>query len=145
MLLEVNEAGKLTQYFNHIPGHILAEYPGVDIQHLPYQDASFDIILHSDTLEHVPDPLQALRECLRVLKPDGYCVFTVPMVLDRLTRSRNGLPPSHHGSEQETGEDYLVHTEFGADTWKYAVEAGFSEVRIYSLEYPAAQCFLCKK
>lgn len=144
-VLEINQAGRLTQYLKSLPGHTLAEYPEVDIQHLPYADASFDIVVHSDTLEHVPDPLLALRECLRVLKPGGYCVYTVPMILDRVTRSRHGLPPSHHGSESETGEDYLVHTEFGADAWKFAVESGFSEVRIYSLEYPAAQCLLCKK
>jgi len=144
-ILEVNEAGQLHQYLKIMPNHTLAEYPAVDIQNLPYQDASFDIVVHSDTLEHVPDPILALKECFRVLKPNGYCIFTVPMILDRLTKSRKDLPPSYHGSEEETGDDYLVHTEFGSDVWKYAVESGFSEVRIYSLEYPAAQCVLCKK
>lgn len=144
-VLEINQAGKLTQYLNQLHRHTLAEYPEVDIQHLPYPDTSFDIVVHSDTLEHVPDPVLALKECHRVLKPDGYCIFTVPMIIDRMTRSRKDLPPSHHGSETETGEDYLVQTEFGADAWKFAVEAGFSEVRIYSLEYPAAQCLVCKK
>lgn len=144
-VLEVNEAAWLTQYFNKIPGHVLASFPDVDMQKLPYQDKSFDIVVHSDTLEHVPDPLAGLRECYRVLVPGGYCVFTVPMVIDRQTRSRSGLPLSYHGSEDKSSNDYIVRTEFGGDAWKLAVEAGFSEVRIYSLEYPAAQCFLCVK
>lgn len=144
-ILEINEAAWLTQYFSKIRGHVLASFPEVDMQKLPYLDNSFDIVLHSDTLEHVPDPLAGLKECNRVLVPGGYCVFTVPMVIDRLTKSRAGLPPSFHGSEDKNSDDYIVQTEFGGDAWKLAVEAGFSEVRIFSLEYPAAQCFLCVK
>jgi len=144
-ILEINEAAWLTQYFNKIPGHVLASFPKVDMQKLPYKDNYFDIVLHSDTLEHVPDPLAGLQECYRVLVPGGYCVFTVPMVIDRLTKSRGGLPPSYHGSETKNSDDYIVHTEFGGDAWKLVVQAGFSEVRVYSLEYPAAQCFLCVK
>ena len=144
-ILEINKAGFLTQYLDSHRGHILAEYPEFDMQCLPYPDSSFDITLHSDTLEHIPDPIKALEECRRVLKPDGYCIFTVPIILDRLTISRAGLPPSFHGSQQSTDTDLLVQTEFGADAWKYVQVAGFSEVRIYSLEYPGAQSLLCKK
>lgn len=144
-ILEVNEAAWLTQYFNKIPGHVLANFPEVDMQKLPYGNNAFDIVVHSDTLEHVPDPLAGLRECYRVLVPGGYCVFTVPMVIDRLTKSRAGMSPSYHGSEAKNSDDYIVQTEFGGDAWKLALEAGFSEVRIYSLEYPAAQCFFCVK
>jgi len=144
-ILEINEAAWLTKYLNKIPGHVLASFPEVDMQKLPYQNNSFDVVLHSDTLEHVPNPLAGLHECYRVLAPGGYCVFTVPMVIDRLTKSRTGLPPSYHGSETKNSDDYIVQTEFGGDAWKLAVEAGFSEVRIFSLEYPAAQSFLCVK
>jgi len=141
-ILEINRADWLTQYLNQVPGHILCSYPEVDIQKLPYADNSFDIVVHSDTLEHVEDPLQAMRECQRVLKPNGFCAFTTPVVVDRLTRSRAGLSPSYHGTENQISEDYLVHTEFGADVWKLAFQAGFTEVRTYSLEYPAGLAFV---
>ena len=144
-ILEINNAGWLTQYLEKLPRHTFCSYPEVDIQNLPYQDASYDIVVHSDTLEHVQDPILALEECKRVLKPDGYLIFTVPIVLGRISKSRDGLPPSHHGSEIENGDDYIVYTEVGADVWRYALEAGFSEVRIYFLEYPASQSILCKK
>lgn len=144
-ILEVNEAAWLTPYLSKIPDHILAEYPEVDMQHLPYQDGVFDIVVHSDTLEHVPDPLAGLRECYRVLVPGGYCVFTVPMVVGRLSKSRAGLPTSYHGSESKNTSDYIVHTEFGADAWTLAMQAGFCEIQIHCLEYPAAISFLCLK
>lgn len=42
------------------------------------------------------------------------------------------------GNPTETGDDYVVQTEFGADAWTYVMEAGFSELRLFSLDYPAA-------
>jgi hypothetical protein len=55
-----------------------------------------------------------------------------------LTRSRSGLKNSYHGTSDYLKNDYAVHTEFGADMWKYAIEAGFGSARIHSFEYPAA-------
>ena len=79
-ILEINPAGQLTQFLRAFPAHTLAEYPQVDIHHLPYGDGHFDLVLHSDTLEHVPDPRRAIAECLRVTKPGGCVAFTVPIV-----------------------------------------------------------------
>jgi hypothetical protein len=145
-ILEINEAGQITQFLRSLRGHILSIYPDVDIQKLPHHDSTFDIVIHSDTLEHVMDPIIALKECYRVLKPDGYCIFTVPLIIDRISKSRSGLSLSHHGSKEQQGRnDYIVLTEFGSDAWKYAILAGFSEVRICSFEYPSAQSLLCTK
>lgn len=137
-ILEVNEAASLTPLLSHVRGHILALYPMVDLLQLPYADESFDLVVHSDTLEHVQDPIRAMAECYRVLKPGGFCAFTVPMVVDRPTISRASLPPSYHGSEDRRAADYLVRTEYGADAWTHVVQGGFAECRIYALEYPAA-------
>ena len=137
-LLEINEAGQLSQFLQKLPGRVLGAYPAVDIQAMWYPSESFDIVLHSDTLEHIPDPLCALQECLRVLRPGGVCAFTVPVVVDRLTRSTNGSLASYHGHAYTTAEDLRVHTEFGADTWKIVTSAGFREYRLFSLEYPSA-------
>jgi len=136
-LLEINEAGKLTQFFGKMPQHVLARYPEADMTQLAFEDQRFDCVVHSDTLEHVPNPVRGLSECRRVLKPGGLCAFTVPMVVDRLTLSREGLPPSYHGSPANPA-DNLVRTEYGADAWKQVVLAGFRECRIFALQYPAA-------
>lgn len=49
-----------------------------DITHIPVQDSSFDIILCSEVLEHVPDPIKAFKEMDRILRPGGYIILTAP-------------------------------------------------------------------
>jgi SAM-dependent methyltransferase len=41
-------------------------------------DEMFDFVFSSHCLEHINDPLQALQNWLRVTKPGGYIVFTIP-------------------------------------------------------------------
>jgi hypothetical protein len=137
-VLEINEAGGLTQYLKRMPGHVLQSYPAIDMANIQFPDKSFDLVVHSDTLEHVGDPVKGLRECHRVLKPGGFCAFTVPMVVGRLTVSRTGHPHSYHGSVDQRSPDLLVQTEYGADAWKQVLQAGFPECRVVSLEYPTA-------
>ena len=98
----------------------------------------YDLVIHSDTLEHVADPVVGLAECCRVLRPGGACCFTVPIIIGRLSRSRNGLPPSYHGSPGEFLTDFIVQTEYGADAWVQVLRAGFAECRITSVRPPAA-------
>lgn len=49
-----------------------------DIISIPEPDASFDAILCSEVFEHIPDPLPALREFARLLKPGGILILTAP-------------------------------------------------------------------
>ena len=143
-ILEVNEAGMLSPFLQNFRHYTFGAYPEVDIHKLPYQDESFDLVIHSDTLEHVINPVHALVECRRVLKPGGALCFTVPVIVGRMTRNRAGLPKSCHGASTTTADDFIVQTEFGADTWGYVMEAGFTEVQIHSVEYPAAVAFLAR-
>ena len=43
----------------------------MDIQSIPRPDASFEVVISRETIEHVPDPALAVRELGRVLKPGG--------------------------------------------------------------------------
>lgn len=43
------------------------------------EDGSFDCILSTAVLEHLEEPLLALREAYRVLKPGGYAIYTAPL------------------------------------------------------------------
>ncbi|WP_175596112.1 class I SAM-dependent methyltransferase [Thermomonospora catenispora] len=49
-----------------------------DARDLPFPDDSFDKIIASEVLEHIPDDMSAMRELLRVLKPGGRLAVTVP-------------------------------------------------------------------
>jgi SAM-dependent methyltransferase len=108
------------------------------MQRMSFTDSSIDVLIHSDTLEHVPDSKTALCECRRVLKSRGHLFYTVPIVIGRLTRTRRGLPPSYHGTAGAKREDYIVQTEYGADFWCEIFDAGFREVSLTSLIFPAS-------
>ena len=140
-VLEINEAAALTPFLSLLPHHAVHRYPQCDMMNLAFEDSSWDLIVHSDTLEHVPHPVRGLSECRRVLKPGGVCAFTIPLIVGRLTISRVGMPPSYHGSP-DNPIDCRVHTEYGADAWKHVLLAGFRECRISSIEHPAAHAFL---
>lgn len=45
---------------------------------MPFPDASFDAVLSIETLEHVEDESQTLREIHRVLEPGGLLILSVP-------------------------------------------------------------------
>lgn len=125
-LLEINEAGSLSPTLRRLPGHVFGSYPDVDMQAMSFGDGTFHLIVHSDTLEHVPDPLKALKECARVLRPEGALCFTVPVLPGRLSVDRGSLPAIYHGDPATQTEDLRVHTDFGADIWDYVHRAGFA-------------------
>ena len=50
---------------------------------LPVDNQSFDTVVSTELLEHVPEPLRALREMHRVLKPGGYLILSTPMYWPR--------------------------------------------------------------
>lgn len=117
-----------------------------DMCNLTYPDAAFDLVLSSDTLEHVPDYVAALRETRRVLRPNGRHIFTVPVIASRRTTLRRAhydgegrlihdMPPLYHGRGAglyrylPVGEDLLTFTEFGRDLSEHLQSVGF-EARV---------------
>ncbi|HXG57992.1 MAG TPA: class I SAM-dependent methyltransferase [Thermoanaerobaculia bacterium] len=57
---------------------------------LPFGDASFDVVLCLETLEHLPAFRAAAREMMRVLRPGGQVMITTP------ARARFLLKPDPH-------------------------------------------------
>lgn len=49
-----------------------------DITRLPFPDDYFDCVICSEVLEHIPEHEAALRELVRILKPKGSLVVSVP-------------------------------------------------------------------
>lgn len=154
--------GSLHPLLQRLPRLAFSEYRGPerlgevlgtrneDITRLTYPDAAFDLVLTSDTLEHVSDFRAALAETRRVLRPGGRHVFTVPVVWTRArTQSRaridgdgqivHLMPALYHGRGGglyrfiPVGDDLLTFTEFGRDIVDYLREAGF-EAEVFAMK-----------
>jgi len=68
-----------------------------DLHWLPIAEGSFDMVLCTQVLEHVPDPARVLGEAHRILRTGGLAVVTVPFL----------------AAEHEVPHDYLRFTSFG--------------------------------
>jgi SAM-dependent methyltransferase len=143
---EINSCAQLHTRLRRLPRLAYSEYgstdstvPHQDLELLTYPSDSFDMVLTSDTLEHVPDVWTALQETKRVLAHGGAHVFTVPIVWSRKTVARavrtpdgidQRLPPSYHGPKGKCEPDRLVFNEFGSDFPALAAQHGLPlEVR----------------
>jgi ubiquinone/menaquinone biosynthesis C-methylase UbiE len=58
--------------------HIANQFQIADARHLPFIDRRFDIIFALDTLEHIKDVDDAIKEIHRVLIPNGIAVLSGP-------------------------------------------------------------------
>lgn len=52
------------------------QYPGVNMQNLPYESNNFDFVISDQVIEHLEDPKKAIEESYRVLKKGGIVIHT---------------------------------------------------------------------
>jgi len=64
-----------------VPEGTTATVANGDATKLPFADGSFDRVIASEVMEHVPNDADALAELTRVLKPGGVIAITVPTFL----------------------------------------------------------------
>jgi len=57
--------------------HLSAQFLQADVNSLPFDDNTMDVVLVAHVLEHMADPKRALAELHRVLKPGGVLVACV--------------------------------------------------------------------
>jgi ubiquinone/menaquinone biosynthesis C-methylase UbiE len=134
-----------------------------DAESIPYDDASFDLVVGHAVLHHIPDVELALREVLRVLKPGGRFVFAgepttvgdwyarrlgrltwrattkvtrLAPLRDRWSRPPEELAESSRAAALESVVD--LHTFDPGDLAATALRAGAVDVRTTSEELTAA-------
>ena len=71
-----------------------------ELKSMKYPADSFDAVIMSHVIEHVPQPRELLAECVRLLKPGGRLVMLTPnaesLGLDYYGRCWRGLEPPRH-------------------------------------------------
>lgn len=55
----------------------------VDLQQLPFDNDSYDVLFASHVLEHVSDDEKAILEIRRILKPTGIAILPVPLIAEK--------------------------------------------------------------
>lgn len=86
-----------------------------DIATLPVEDASFDVVLCTEVLEHVPEPIRTVAELARILRPGGRLILTAPL---------------GSGIHQEPFHFYGGYTPFWYQ--RFLQQAGFCDIAIES-------------
>ena len=87
-----------------------------DLSNIPVEDASFDAVVFSQVMEHLPEPSAVLSELRRVLRPGGVLFFSAPLFYE----------------EHEKPYDFYRYTQFGI-TYLFE-KAGFGVDRLDWLE-----------
>lgn len=113
--------------------HPIAAYTQADGACIPFSDNSFDFVHCSWLLEHVPSPLNILKEVYRVLKVGGLCQFT------EVDNSSFGTDPEYPEVVEVMSALCRIQIESGGDPYigrrlgQLLEEAGFTDVDVYPL------------
>jgi len=112
---------------NYLPVDLDTRRPFVtermDITEIGYPADSFDGILCSHVLEHIPDDRKAMRELCRVLKPGGWALFMVPLHGKPTEEDPNCTDPRER--ERRFGQFDHVRS-YGIDLVQRLEESGFT-------------------
>jgi len=116
----INTVRALQQYPSEYHWAVVA-----DAFQLPFKEHSFDSIITSEVIEHVPDPKLFITSLLKVLKPNGTLIITTPYkekIQHSLCIHCNQSTP-HHAHLHSFDEDKLtaIAKEAGAASVEYEV------------------------
>ena len=105
------------------------EFFVADGEHLPFPDASFDLVYAHGVVQYTADPARLVRECRRVLKPGGDAIF---QVYNRVSWLNALSKLMKVGLEHD---DAPVLLKFSIGEFRRLL-SGFGEVRIVPERFP---------
>ena len=100
-----------------------------DIQDMPFEDNTFDVIFCNHVLEHVDDDKKAMSELHRVMKPGGFGIFQVPIDYNRETTFEDPSITSEEDRVKHYWQKDHVRL-FGLDYLSKLESVGFKAQRI---------------
>ncbi len=102
-----------------------------NVQQMPFQDNSFDVVICNHLLEHVDNDFEALSEIFRVLKSGGYAVLLSPVNRQREITYEDATITSPEERSKHFGQkDHL--REYGLDYPQRIESIGF---KVYQEDY----------
>jgi len=97
----------------------------LDMSSMPsVKDASYDVVIACDVLEHVPDDIAAMQELHRVLRPGGVAILSVPQMDSPSVTDQDPSVTSEMDREKRFGQKDHVRM-YGDDFIERLSEAGF--------------------
>ena len=102
-----------------------------DVQDIPLEDESIDVVICNHILEHVEDDRKALRELHRILRPGGWGVVLVPQDYERETTFEDDSITSPEERARVFGQ-YDHRRIYGRDYAERVRECGFE---VEEIEY----------
>jgi SAM-dependent methyltransferase len=130
-------AGYQIEHSAFLPSTDAAEHQ--DMTATTYRAGQFDLAVHNDVLEHIPDFHAALRENHRIVRPGGKLIFTCPIfaIRNTIVRARlladgqveHILEPEIHG-DPLAADGVLAFYNFGFDLVAAVRDAGFVDAAL---------------
>lgn len=133
---------------NKILGEYVNGIRNEDLENQTFDNETFDLVITSDVMEHIYEPVKAFKEIHRTLKPGGAHIFSVPLINKHnktqrwATKDENGDPiflnePEWHGNPiDKKGSPVTMHWGFDiVDHIKKHTDANCKIVYIDDLNY----------
>jgi len=137
---------------------VFSKVINVNLEHMPFEDERFDIVITSDVMEHVRRDHLAHAEIHRCLKRFGHYIFTVPFVpqweknqmrVDSTGTEDVALMKNEYHGDPVSGKGILVYRIYGNELIDQLSDLGF-EVKFYNGPdelggMPTKDLFICRK
>lgn len=116
----------------------------VDLQNLPLENSTYDLVFASHVLEHIPNDIEAIKEIRRILKPTGIAILPVPVVAEKTIEYPE--PNPHEANHvRAPGLDYYErYVPFFSKIERFTSDSLPEKYQLYEYEdrsrWPTAEC-----